>query len=79
MRICDHLYTDPSGLHFEPPRLHCERPRIHFKPLTVGVGLLIFDFNACPDPAFHSNAVSDPDSAFKNNAYGIRADPDPDP
>ncbi len=24
MRICDHCFTDPSGLHFKHPRLHCE-------------------------------------------------------
>jgi hypothetical protein len=27
MRICDHRYTEPPGLHYEPQRLHCERPR----------------------------------------------------
>jgi hypothetical protein len=36
--------------------------------------LLNFDFNADPEPAFHSNANADPDPASKNNA-----DPDPQP
>jgi hypothetical protein len=38
MRICDHWYTDPQGLHLEPPRLNCERPRpslLHFYPLKL--------------------------------------------
>jgi hypothetical protein len=59
MGICDHWSVDPPGLHFEPSGLHCERPRLYFEPLN-------FDFNADPDPAFHSFA--DPDPATKNNA-----------
>ncbi len=39
-------------------------PRLYFKPLK----LLIFDFNADPNPAFHSNADPYPDPASKNNA-----------
>ncbi len=42
-------------------------PQLCFEPLK----LLNLDFNADPDPAFHSNA--DPDPASKNNA-----DPDPE-
>jgi hypothetical protein len=61
MEICDNWSTDPPELHFEPPGLHCELLKF-----------FIFDFNADPDPAFHSNA--DPDPVSKNNA-----DPDPDP
>jgi hypothetical protein len=60
----------PSRPPFEPPRLHFERPRLHLEPRK----LLDFDFNAEPDPAFHSNA--DPDPAFKNTAdpYGSRSE-----
>jgi hypothetical protein len=36
-------------------------PQFYFQPLK----LVNFDFNADPDPAFHSNA--DPDPASKNN------------
>jgi hypothetical protein len=39
-----------------------ERPGLHFYPLKF----LNFEFNADPDPAFHSNA--DPDPASSNNA-----------
>jgi hypothetical protein len=35
---------------------------------------LSFDFNANPDPAFHTDVGPDPDPASKNNA-----DPDPQP
>jgi hypothetical protein len=59
--IFDHWSIDALGLNFEPLGLHFEHPRLYFEPLQ----LLNFDFNAYPDPAFHSNA--DPDSASKNN------------
>ncbi len=45
-------------------------PLRHFELLK----LLNFDFNADPDPAFHSNADLDPDLAAKN-----KADPDQHP
>ncbi len=68
VRICDHWSTGPPGLHFETSRLHCGRPRL---PSELP-NLLNFDFNADPDPAFHS--VADPDPASPKNA-----DPDPQP
>ncbi len=45
-------------------------PRLYFEPLK----LLSFDFNADPDPDFHSNADPDLCPASKYNA-----DPDPQP
>ncbi len=44
---------------FEPPGLLVVRPRLYSDPLQ----LLNFDFNADPDPDFHSSA--DPDPASK--------------
>jgi hypothetical protein len=57
IRICAHWSTNPPGLRFEPPRLFVsvQCPAwIHVEPLK----LLNFDFDADPEPAFHSN--SDP-------------------
>ncbi len=48
-------------------------PRLYFEPLK----LLNFDFNADPDPSFHTNADPDPDPASKNNVDPTRPDPDP--
>ncbi len=73
MGICEHWSIDPLGPHFKPSRLHCERPRpspVYFEPLK----LLNSDFNADPDPDFHSNADPDPDPASRNYA-----NPDPQP
>ncbi len=71
-----HFNADPNP----DPELHqSERICNHWsayalhgsiQPLTI----LNFDFNADPDPAFHSNAGPDPDPAYRNNA-----DPDPQP
>jgi hypothetical protein len=66
MKICDHWSTNPPGPHFEPPASTCKRLYIEL------LKLLKFDFNADPDPAFHSN--TDPDPAYK-----INADTDPPP
>jgi hypothetical protein len=38
-------------------------PWLLFEPLK----LLHFDFNADPDPSFHSNADTNPDPASQNN------------
>jgi hypothetical protein len=46
----DHLSIDPPGLHLDPQGIFCELPRLCFEPLK----LLHFDFNADPNPAFHS-------------------------
>ncbi len=70
MGICDRWSIGPLGLHFDPPGLYCDRPRLYFEPLK----LISFDFNADPDPAFHSNADPDLCPASKYNA-----DPDPQP
>jgi hypothetical protein len=51
-------------------------PWLYFKPLK----LLNIDFNADPDPAFHSNADLDPafhSSADPDPAFQSNADPDP--
>ena len=57
--ICDYWPIDLPGLHFEPPGLLCERPRLYFEPRK----LLNSDFNSDLDPALHSNADPDPQSA----------------
>jgi hypothetical protein len=64
MLICDHWSTDLLVLHLS---VH-GTPWLRYEPRKF----LNFDFNADPDPAFHSNVDLDP--ASKNNA-----DPDPKP
>jgi hypothetical protein len=55
MGICDYWSIVPPGLHCD-----CE---------SLYVKLLNFDFNADPDPAFHSNADPDPASGFFHHLY----------
>jgi hypothetical protein len=57
-----HRSPDSPGLHFISPRFSCQRSWLYFEPPK----LLNFDFDADPDPAFHSNA--NPKPASKNNA-----------
>ncbi len=63
MQIFYHWSINLPGFHFEPPGLYCERPRprLPFEPLK----LMNFDFNADPDPAFHSSPDPDLDPASK--------------
>jgi hypothetical protein len=62
MIICDCWSTEGSifSLHGSIVCALCP-PRLHFEPLE----LLNFDFNADPDPAFHSHAVPDPQPCYK--------------
>jgi hypothetical protein len=76
MGICDLWSIDPLELHFQHLGLYLGAfqgpPRISFEPLK----LLSFDFNADPDPAFHSNANPDPDRLPK--IMRIHPDRNPD-
>ncbi len=65
LKICDHWHTYTPGLYFELPYLHCERPGTAVAPLEPSK-LLIFNFDADPDPAFQSYAGPDP--ASQNDA-----------
>jgi hypothetical protein len=72
IKICDHWSTEPPEgsvvtLHASIVSVHGP-PRLHFEPLKR----LNFDFDADPDPDFHSNV--EPDPASQNNA-----DQDPKP
>jgi hypothetical protein len=66
MGICAHSSIDTPGLYFEPSGIHCERPGIHvsvYGPLGLynePPKLMNFDFNADPDPAFHTNGDPNP-------------------
>jgi hypothetical protein len=67
MPVCDHWPSRPLELDLLPPRLHCERPWPSMASFLASEALN-FDFDANPDPAFHSNADLDPDLVSKDEA-----------
>jgi hypothetical protein len=56
MQICDHWSTDTPRLYFISSR-HSSIVSVHGSILSLLASE--FDFNADPDPAFHSNTDSD--------------------
>jgi hypothetical protein len=65
MGVCDHLYTEPSGLYFKLPCL------LSVHGSRASKEILYFAFNADPDPAaFHLNP--DPDPASHQSDVNLR-------